>query len=307
MSLIKEKMTFGRHETFSLRYGWLTKGFVALRQDTAIFTKPEEAMILLGVGKNMVSAIQYWLQVVGVATFENGKGDLTKLGHILFGDKGDPYLEDEATLWIMHWQIASNAQLATGFYWFFNIYSQPRFHTEDVLKALDEFIYHETKTHRAESTLKSDVSTLFRGYSHHEGVASDEHLDSPLAQLKLIESKGAQEGYYSPRMIRPFFPPIALHYALLVRFNEKDKPPALPIRDLIYGQHGQVAMGAIFRLSEEGFMNVLSKVVESYPKYYELRDTAGMKQIYRKKNLPTPEDALRVYYGNLEAGTIFND
>jgi hypothetical protein len=60
-------------------------------------------------------------------------------------------------------------------------------------------------------------------------------------------------------------------------------------------------------LSEEGFMNVLSKVVESYPKYYELRDTAGMKQIYRKKNLPTPEDALRVYYGNLEAGTIFND
>jgi hypothetical protein len=138
-------------------------------------------------------------------------------------------------------------------------------------------------------------------------VASDEHLDSPLAQLKLIESKGAQEGYYSPRMIRPFFPPIALHYALLVRFNEKDKPPALPIRDLIYGQHGQVAMGAVFRLSEEGFMNVLSKVVESYPKYYELRDTAGMKQIYRKKNLPTPEDALRVYYGNLEAGTIFND
>jgi hypothetical protein len=46
MSLIKEKMTFGRHETFSLRYGWLTKGFVALGQDTAIFTKPEEAMIL---------------------------------------------------------------------------------------------------------------------------------------------------------------------------------------------------------------------------------------------------------------------
>ena len=94
MSLIKEKMTFGRHETFSLRYGWLTKGFVALRQDTAIFTKPEEAMIALGVGKNMVSAIQYWLQVVGVATFDNGKGNLTKLGHILFGEKGDPYLEE---------------------------------------------------------------------------------------------------------------------------------------------------------------------------------------------------------------------
>jgi hypothetical protein len=48
MSLIKEKMTFGRHETFSLRYGWLTKGFVALGQDTAIFTKPEEAMIAFG-------------------------------------------------------------------------------------------------------------------------------------------------------------------------------------------------------------------------------------------------------------------
>ena len=29
MSLIKEKMTFGRDENFSLRYGWLAKGFGA--------------------------------------------------------------------------------------------------------------------------------------------------------------------------------------------------------------------------------------------------------------------------------------
>ena len=44
---------FAGHETFHLRYGWLTKGFRALTKDPKIFEK-ETATIELGVGKNMV-------------------------------------------------------------------------------------------------------------------------------------------------------------------------------------------------------------------------------------------------------------
>jgi hypothetical protein len=120
MKLNRRQTTFGRHETFPLRYAWLTKGLDALRKQPAIFGDPERAMVELGVGRNMVNAIQYWLQVTGVAEFTENRGAATAIGNVLLGPQGDRYLEDEATLWILHWLIAANAEWATGFFWFFN-------------------------------------------------------------------------------------------------------------------------------------------------------------------------------------------
>ncbi|MXW48646.1 MAG: DUF4007 family protein [Gammaproteobacteria bacterium] len=45
---------FGRHESFPLRFGWITKGLSALENNSKIFTS-EDATIELGVGKNMVN------------------------------------------------------------------------------------------------------------------------------------------------------------------------------------------------------------------------------------------------------------
>lgn len=59
--LNSKKASFGRHETFALRYAWLTKGFQAFEKNNSIFSS-DEATIELGVGKNMVNAIKYWLR-----------------------------------------------------------------------------------------------------------------------------------------------------------------------------------------------------------------------------------------------------
>jgi hypothetical protein len=61
MRFSSEKTAFGRHETFPLRYSWLTKGIQALLADPGVF-QSDEATVTLGVGKNMVSAIRYWLE-----------------------------------------------------------------------------------------------------------------------------------------------------------------------------------------------------------------------------------------------------
>lgn len=60
MKFNPEKSTFGRHETFPLRYGWLTKAIQTVNKPgfTDIFKQPEAAMIELGLGKNMVNALQ---------------------------------------------------------------------------------------------------------------------------------------------------------------------------------------------------------------------------------------------------------
>ena len=65
MQLNRYKATFGRHETFPLRYGWLPKGSEDLEQNPASFSPPKQAMITRGVGRDRVNAIQYWLQAAG--------------------------------------------------------------------------------------------------------------------------------------------------------------------------------------------------------------------------------------------------
>jgi hypothetical protein len=73
-------------------------------------------MTTLGVGKNMVHSIRHWCLATGVLEAvaganrrPTGQARPTWLGKAVLGDGGwDPYLEDPATLWLLHWQIASN-------------------------------------------------------------------------------------------------------------------------------------------------------------------------------------------------------
>ena len=319
MKLNRKQTTFGRHETFPLRYAWLTKGFNAVQERPGIFADAERAMVYLGVGRNMVNAIQYWLQVTGVADLSGAEARTTALGEVLLGPGGDCYLEDEATLWIIHWLIAANAEQATGFYWFFNRFAMPRFREPQVMQGLTDFIARDLQAVRSQSTLKSDVSTLLRMYTA-TIIRSEDHLDSPLSQLALIEPEaddgrvagivatlaggraaspaakqkdmsGRRGVYRSPRRMRPSLPPVALHFALAQRFA-LEQQAAIPVRVLLHGGDDWAAPGAVFRLNEEGLMATLQHVMDLYPKQYELRDTAGLHQLYRIG--PAEADALDI-------------
>ncbi len=108
--------SFSGHETFPFRYPWLKKGFDAVRQDASVFLR-DDAITTPGVGKNMVRSIRHWCLAAGVVPEERpGRGPWrpTNLGTRLLAEDGlDPYLEDPATLWLLHWQIASNRVRAT--------------------------------------------------------------------------------------------------------------------------------------------------------------------------------------------------
>lgn len=108
--------TLGRHETFTPRYGWLKKGYEAALQKEDVF-KAKDAIEQLGVGKNMVSSIRYWCQAFKlVEPNEKGKLEPSPLGHRLLDDNGwDPYLEDVASLWLLHWQLL-NEKIITQLY-----------------------------------------------------------------------------------------------------------------------------------------------------------------------------------------------
>jgi len=62
------KYKFSGHQTFVLRFGWFEKGFAFISAGKQ-FSDPN-AIVDLGVGKNMVDSIRYWCELAGIV--ENG-------------------------------------------------------------------------------------------------------------------------------------------------------------------------------------------------------------------------------------------
>ena len=60
-------------------------------------------MVSLGVGKNMVRSIRFWVQTMDVAApCQDRTLEPTSFGEAVFADHGfDPFLEDIRTLWLL--------------------------------------------------------------------------------------------------------------------------------------------------------------------------------------------------------------
>src|ERR1019366_2997031 len=58
---------YSGHETFACRYAWLPKALQAIQSDPKVFADEDQAMVDLGVGKNMVRSIRFWVEASGMA------------------------------------------------------------------------------------------------------------------------------------------------------------------------------------------------------------------------------------------------
>jgi hypothetical protein len=297
MRFTGEKSAFGRHESFALRFGWLTKGAQALMSGDPVF-EAEDATVRLGVGKNMVSSIRYWLQATRMIERSESGWTLTKIGELIFDDDGcDPYLEDEATIWLLHWLIASNSELATTWWWFFNRFHKPEFTGAELTTALQDFAKDKVKGHTSASTLKSDSEVLRRMYvrSAPRGQAQlEEALDSPLSVLGLVTELPDSHSFESRPGQRQGLPPMILGFAVL-ELLEALGDSQLPVSDLMYGPTGYPALGAVFRLSEGALLGKLERLVRAMPDVLALRETAGIHQLYRVGDC-TPLQMLQAHY-----------
>ena len=107
MGLQNTKYTFSGHDSFQCRQLWLKKGYDYVIENRKF--NDDDAVVQLGVGKNMVSSIRFWLKAFNIV---DNKDLPTEFGKRLFDDETgyDPFLEDEASLWLLHYQLVK-----TGF------------------------------------------------------------------------------------------------------------------------------------------------------------------------------------------------
>ena len=298
MNLNPAKVSFGRHESFPLRFGWITKGLDALADDANAFVA-EDATVRLGVGKNMVAAMRYWLLATRVVERTTGPGlARSDIGKVLFpdGEGGDRYLEDDATIWLLHWLLATNPTDATALYWFYNHFHKPEFASEEVFAGLREFVRQNVTAKAAVTTLRRDANLVLRMYVQSGGgtrLLPEDALDSPLAALLLLERLDRQGWQAVPRD-REEIPMVAFAFAVAEVFAHLNADQ-LPVERLMYSGQGHCAPGAVFRLTESGLTAKLDALCAAHPETLRLDRTAGLYQLYKMGPLE-PLSILRPHY-----------
>ena len=293
--------SFSGHQTFPFRYTWLKKGVGAVTKDPTVFSS-ENASVTLGVGKNMVDSIRHWCTVarlIKADPHERRRFIPTKLGTFIFNDNNgvDPYLDDPATLWLIHWEITTNINQATAWYWAFNVLRENQFTTNIFKKELYEWTRQQKESMRSvsDNTLQRDVNCFIRTYcqSHHNAAVIEESFDCPLAELNLIAELPRSDGYEFQRGEKETLP-IEIVTATLIAFWDVcfSDADTIPFRELMYAP---LSPGRIFRLDEDTMTIYLEHLEQLTDSALEYDETADLKQVYRRKDL-NPMTLLKRYY-----------
>ncbi|MCC7368833.1 MAG: DUF4007 family protein [Chloroflexi bacterium] len=196
-------MRFSGHESFACRYAWLPKAYRAIDEDPAAFADEERAMVRLGVGKNMVRSIRFWVEVTGVAAPQPDRTlEPTRFGRAVFADNGfDPFLEDARTLWLLHWNIATRVEDPL-FAWDFLLYKWPyaELTRTEALAALMREARRRNVSH-SEVTLGQHLDIFLHTYIATRTAKGgfEDSLDCPLAELELLHQVGERRADGSGR------------------------------------------------------------------------------------------------------------
>lgn len=277
---------FARHETFHPRFGWIKKGFDTALNDPTIFLQ-EDAHIYLGVGKNMGHSIKYWCLAFKVLKQEyiNKSTAIvpSDFGKKLLGKDGyDPFLEDTASLWLLHWKLLKSPSYATAWDVIFNQFRQVEFSSEDLLEELAD--YRNNHASRiSDSSLSKDVSCILRMYCKNNTFTefSEETLDCPFTDLGLIQKVGNTKQYRFNIGSKPNLPAEIIIAACLEFIGLKDSNQRTSsISNLLYEPNSP---GMIFKLTESTICNAIEQVGQSFSTI-TLSDTAGIIQLSFKED-----------------------
>lgn len=270
---------FARHETFHIRFGWLKKGFDAASHDPEIFLT-DDAPVRLGVGKNMVRSIRYWCLAFKVleerATLRGVYP--TEFGQQLLGEGGwDEFLENPASLWLLHWNLLKPACLVTAWRFFFNSFRPIEFSADDMYAALSDY-RSSFSTKIADSSLKKDLSCILRMYVEQEvkSTANEDSLDCPFTALGILQTAGESNRFAFRLGAKSALPSevivsACLEFASWTGASQR----TIALSRLTFDQDSP---GLAFKLTENAIATAIEEISRSWSTI-QLRETAGLLQL----------------------------
>lgn len=305
------KFRFSGHETFPCRYAWLPKAVTKLQEKPNLFADEDDAMVTLGVGKNMVRAIRFWADASGVAEpAKDAAGMLvTDLGRELLGEDGyDPYLEDVQTLWLLHWTLSTSAdQPLFAWHYMLNYWHRPDFTRTEALHAFQREAERLAKRLSA-VTLEHHYTTFLHTYlptRGDKGTVLEENLDCPLTELNFIEKVGERsapdsnrrEPIYAFRVEeKPEISPALFVLALNDFWNKRHATErTLPFREVAVGE---TSPGQVFKLPEAAVRERLESIEKESQALFSFQESSALSQVVRVRQAQPQSLLRRVYNTN---------
>lgn len=286
------KLTFSGHDTFHCRQLWLKKGFDFINKGNKF--SDNEAVVILGVGKNMVSAIYFWMKAFGLIDKD---GNTTDLADYIFSEEGkDPYLEDEATLWLLHYHLVTHG-LASIYDLIFNDLRKEKIEfTKDNYLAFAERKANEfgfNQFNKKTSGTDFDVFTKMYIRTTEQVKDREDTFSGLLADLNLIHEEKKNNSLYSiPNENRNNLPAEIILYTIL---DKGDFQNSVSL-NILFQDRNQA--GSVFAITKNSLMEKIESISTNskYKKYgISLSDHAGIKEL-QITSKPNKFDVLNHYY-----------
>lgn len=280
---------FAGHETFHCKHFWLKKGYDFTSERNSF--KENNAVVKLGVGKNMVSSIQFWMNAFGI--YE--EDEISEFGNNIFNNDGfDSFLEDEGSLWLLHYKLLSKNYSSIYKLAFIN-FRKTRISSEFTSKQLEDFISKlliSEGVNFSQKSIENDVKVFIRNYVslYKKGAKSlEDDFSSLLINLDIISivPDSHIEGLQVFKLLynaKENLPSEVLLFSILDSF---DGEMSIAVNDI------QNEISDLFLCNREG---TEAKLIELQDKgYIVYKDDSGRKEIQIKNKL-NKWDVLKNYY-----------
>lgn len=294
--MIQQKIYFSGHESFICKQFWLKKTF-DFSQAGKSFNE-DTAVVDLGVGKNMVTSLRYWGKAFGILDENDAP---TALANYLFGTNGrDLYLEDFATLWLLHYSLLKTNRFSIASLLFNELRKERMEFTKEQLV---NFMLRKAREYEANTdnlnTIERDANVLIRMYSKPQ---KGDHFDieddftGVLIDLDLLKRFKQRDldhklvdWYKIESEERVDLPCEIVLFSILDNYKDQQ---TITFRELLIGLN---APGTIFALNPDGLYNKLNEISEKYNRQVVYTETAGNEVLQIKKTI-NKYDILNDYY-----------
>ena len=267
---------FSGHQTFVFRHGWLEKGVDLVRRNPRGFLE-EDAIVELGVGKNMVESIKYWCMQTGLLEDGATSGDLqlTSFAEFIFGQNPgegvDPYLEDDATLWLLHYNLVANAP-ESALSIAFNSLNKPEFTKAELQAFIQRYLSGSVTV--SEKTIERDIDCFVHAYVGTKSKNLEESFDCPLLALSLVQATLDPNLFRMNIGPKQSLPAELVGYALLNQMVEGSA--SINLYNATYAARSP---GQIFKLNDNAVVDAVEELERITHGKFAFTDTAGLNSI----------------------------
>jgi hypothetical protein len=281
---------FSGHETFHCKSFWLKKGYDFSRSNYSF--RDLDAVVQLGVGKNMVSSISHWMSAFNIV---DDKGSFSQLGSAILDNQGfDPFIEDLGTIWFLHFQLLKK-EYASLYPLFFKDFRRTRISGEFNAAQLADFTINLLKRNGlniSPNTINNDINVLLKNYVRPVKSTIKTQEDDAnvlLSELNLVfvtdERASKSADYIFNYSDQPSLPPLILLAAILEVFKDRS---SISINEI------QNEVSDLFLCNREGTESKLQTLAELG--LLIAKSNAGRNEVQFKKRLDTLI-ILNMYYG----------